>query len=86
MDTLSTSLLSSSASEVCVAANQVEQTKIKKYSYLTSHAYHSFTPVVAFKTTVVCGPHSMSFLPDLGHSIAEQDILMAGLSGEHAPV
>ena len=40
-----TSHLSIAASEVCAAANQAEQTKIKKYSYLTSHVYHSFTPV-----------------------------------------
>ncbi|KAL5457752.1 hypothetical protein EMCRGX_G035042 [Ephydatia muelleri] len=57
-----------SASEVCAAANQAEQTKIKKYSYITSHAYHSFTPV-AFETTGVCGPRSMSFLTDLGRRI-----------------
>eukprot|EP00731_Ephydatia_muelleri_P030133 Em0021g656a len=54
------------ASEVCAAANQAEQTKIKKCSYITSHAYHSFTPVA----TGVCGPRSMSFLSDLGHRIA----------------
>ncbi|KAL5475912.1 hypothetical protein EMCRGX_G025790 [Ephydatia muelleri] len=54
------------ASEVCAAANQAEQTKIKKYSYLTSLAYHSFTPVA----TGVCGPRSMSFLSDLGRRIA----------------
>ena len=47
----------------------MEQTKIKKYSYLTSHAYHSFTPV-AFENTRVCGPRSMSFLTDLGRRIA----------------
>ena len=57
------------ASEVRAVANQVEQTKIKKYSYLTSHAYHSFTPV-AFEITGVCGPRSMSFLTDLGRRIA----------------
>eukprot|EP00731_Ephydatia_muelleri_P017117 Em0010g215a len=57
------------ASEVCAAANQAEQTKIKKYSYITSHAYHSFTPV-AFETTGVCGPRSKSFLTDLGRRIA----------------
>eukprot|EP00731_Ephydatia_muelleri_P024460 Em0016g731a len=56
------------ASEVCAAANQAEQTKIKKYSYITSHAYHSFTPV-AFETTGVCGPRFMSFLTDLGRRI-----------------
>ena len=38
VDTFATSHLSMTASEVCAAANQVEQTKIKKYSYLTSHA------------------------------------------------
>eukprot|EP00731_Ephydatia_muelleri_P020277 Em0013g4a len=37
------------SSEVCATANQAEQTKIKKYSYLTSYVYHSFTPV-AFET------------------------------------
>ena len=63
-----TSHLSITASEVCAAANQAEQTKIKKYSYLTSRAYHSFTPV-AFETTGVCGPRSMSFLTDLGRRI-----------------
>ena len=60
------SYLSITASEVCAAANQAEQTKIKKYSYLTSLAYHSFTPVA----TGVCGPRSMSFLSDLGRRIA----------------
>ena len=60
--------LSMTASEVCAAANQAEQTKIKKYSYITSHAYHSFTPV-AFETTGVCGPRSMSFLTDFGPRI-----------------
>ena len=69
VDICAPSHLSSSASEVCAAANQAEQTKIKKYSYLTSHAYHSFTPV-AFKTTGVCGPRSMSFLSDFGSCIA----------------
>ena len=69
LPTFATSHLSIAASEVCVAANQAEQTKIKKYSYLTSHAYHSFTPV-AFETSGVCGPRSMSFLMDLGHHIA----------------
>ncbi|KAL5505757.1 hypothetical protein EMCRGX_G007249 [Ephydatia muelleri] len=48
-----TGLDQTDASEVCAAANQAEQTKIKKYSYITSHAYHSFTPV-AFETTGVC--------------------------------
>ena len=52
VDTFSTSHLSIAASEVCAAANQAQQTKIKKYSYLTSHAYHSFTPV-AFETSGV---------------------------------
>ena len=56
--TFAPSHLSSSASEVCAAANQAEQNKIKKYSYLTSH---SFTPV-AFETSGVCGPRSISFL------------------------
>ena len=50
------------AAEVCAAANQAEQTKIEKYSYITSHAYHSFTPV-AFEIV------GMSFLY-LGHRIA----------------
>ncbi|KAL5503620.1 hypothetical protein EMCRGX_G010596 [Ephydatia muelleri] len=57
------------ASEVCAAANQAELSKIKKYSYLTSHAYHSFTPV-AFETSGICGPRSMSFSMDLDHHIA----------------
>ena len=69
LPTFATSHLSIAASEVCAAANQAEQTKIKKYSYRTSHAYHSFTPV-AFETSGVCGPRSMSFLMDLGHHIA----------------
>ena len=69
VDTFAPSHLSMTASEVCAAANQAEQTKIKKYSYIISHAYNSFTPV-AFKTTGVCGPHSMSFLSDLGRCIA----------------
>ena len=68
VDTFAPSHLSMTASEVCAAANQAEQTKIKKYSYITSHAYHSFTPV-AFETTGVCGPRSMSFLTDLGRRI-----------------
>ena len=55
VDTFAPPHLSSSSSEVCAAANQAEQNKIKKCSYLTSHAYHSFTPV-AFETTGVCGP------------------------------
>ena len=67
-NTFAPSHLSMTASEVCAAANQAEQTKIKKYSYITSHAYHSFTPV-AFETTGVRGPHSMSFLTDLGRRI-----------------
>ena len=50
VDTFAPYHLSSSASEVCAAANQAEQTKIKKYSYLTSHV---------FKTTGVCGLHSI---------------------------
>ena len=69
VDTFATSHLSITAFEVCAAANQAEQTKIKKYSYITSHAYHSFTPV-AFETSGVCGPRSMSFLTDLGRRIA----------------
>ena len=69
VDTFSPSHLSMTASEVCAAANQAEQTKIKKYSYITSHAYHCFTPVAAFETTGVCGPRSMSFLTDLGRRI-----------------
>ena len=68
VDTFAPSHLSMTASEVCAAANQAEQTKIKKYSYITSHAYRSFTPV-AFETTGVCGPRSMSFLTDLGRRI-----------------
>ncbi|KAL5470861.1 hypothetical protein EMCRGX_G028901 [Ephydatia muelleri] len=48
---------------------QAEQNKIKKYSYLTSQAYHSFTPV-AFETSGICGPCSMSFLTDLDRHIA----------------
>ena len=64
VDTFAPSHLSMTASEVCAAANQAEQTKIK----ITSHAYHSFTPV-AFETTGVCGPLSMSFLTDLGRRI-----------------
>ena len=68
VDTFAPSQLSMTASEVCAAANQAEQTKIKKYSYITSHAYHSFTPV-AFETTGVCGPRFMSFLTDLGRCI-----------------
>eukprot|EP00731_Ephydatia_muelleri_P014469 Em0008g189a len=68
VDTFAPSHLSMTASEVCAAANQAEQTKIKKYSYITSHAYHSFTPV-AFETTGVCGPRSMSFLTDFGRRI-----------------
>ncbi|KAL5500439.1 hypothetical protein EMCRGX_G012001 [Ephydatia muelleri] len=64
--TFATSHLSITASEVCAAANQ---TKIKKYSYLISHSYHFFTPV-AFETSGVCGPRSMSFLTDLGRRIA----------------
>ena len=71
VDTFSPSHLSMTASEVCAAANQAEQTKIKKYSYITSHGYmyHSFTPV-AFETSGVCGPRSMSFLTDLNCHIA----------------
>ena len=69
MNTFAPSCLSITASEVCAAANQVVQTKIQKYSYLISHAYHSFTPV-AFETTGVCRPRSMSFLSDLGCRIA----------------
>ena len=69
IDTFATSHLFITASEVCAAANQAEQTKIKKYSYITSHAYHSFTPV-AFETSGVCGPRFMSFLTDLGRRIA----------------
>ena len=65
VDTFAPSHLSITASEVRAAANQAEQTKIKKYSYITSHAYHSFTPV-AFETTGVCGPRSML---DLGRRI-----------------
>ena len=42
VDTFAPSHLSMTASEVCAAANQAEQTKIKKYSYITSHAYHFF--------------------------------------------
>ena len=68
VDTFAPPHLSSSSSEVCAAANQAEQNKIKKCSYLTSHAYHSFTPV-AFETTGVCGPRSMSFLTELGRHI-----------------
>ena len=68
VDTFAPSHLFMTASEVCAAANQAEQTKIKKYSYITSHAYHSFTPV-AFETTGVCGLRSMSFLTDLGRRI-----------------
>ena len=70
VDTFAPSHLSMTASGVCAAANQAEQAKIKKYSYITSHAYHSFTPV-AFETTGVCGPRarSMSFLTDLGRHI-----------------
>ena len=47
VDTFATSHLSMTA-EVYAAENQVEQTKIKKYSYLTSHARHisSLTPVL----------------------------------------
>ena len=60
--------LSMTASEVCAAANQAEQIKIKKYSYIISHAYHSFTPV-DFETIGVCVPRSMSFLTDLGRRI-----------------
>ena len=41
VDTFAPSHLSMTASEVCAAANKAEQTKIKKYSYITSHAYHS---------------------------------------------
>ena len=41
VDTFAPSHLSITASEVHAAANQAEQTKIKKHSYLTSHAYHS---------------------------------------------
>ena len=58
----------SSALRSVLYDNTEEQTKIKKYSYITSHAYHSFTPV-AFETTGVCGPRSMSFLTDLGRRI-----------------
>ena len=43
VDTFTPSHPSIAASEVCAAANQAEQTKIKKYSYITSHLYHSFT-------------------------------------------
>ena len=68
LDTFAPSHLSMTASEVCAAANQAEQTKIKKYSYITSHMYHSFTPV-AFETIGVCNPHSMSFLTDLGRRV-----------------
>ena len=57
VDTFAASHLSMTASELCATANQAEQTKIKKDNYLTSHAYHSFTPV-AFETTGVCGPRS----------------------------
>ena len=70
VDTFAPSHLSMTASEVCAAANQAEQTKIKKYSYITSHAYHFFAPV-AFETTGVCGPRSMSFLMDLGRRIVD---------------
>ena len=42
---------------------------IKKYNYLPSQAYHSFTPV-AFETSGICGPRSMSFLTDLDRHIA----------------
>ena len=48
----------STASEVCAAAKQVEQTKIKKYSYIISHVYHSFTPVV-FETIGASSPRSI---------------------------
>ena len=68
VDTFAPSHLSMTASEMCAAPKQAEQTKIKKYSYITSHAYHSFTSV-AFETTGVCGPRSMSFLTDMGHRI-----------------
>eukprot|EP00731_Ephydatia_muelleri_P014529 Em0008g249a len=71
--TFATSHLSIAASQVCAAANQAEQTKIKKYSYITSHVYQSFTPVV-FETSGVCGPRSMSFLTDLGHGIANTTV------------
>ena len=64
VDTFAPSHLSMTASEVCAAVNQGEQTKIKKYSYITSQAYHPFTPV-AFDHSGVCGPCSMSFLTDL---------------------
>ena len=47
-DTFATSHVSITASEVCAAANQAEQTKIKMYNYITSHVYHSFTPAHNF--------------------------------------
>ena len=66
VDTFATSHLSIAASEVCAAANQAELSKIKKYSYLTSHAYHSFTPV-AFETSGICAwPSLHVFLDGLG--------------------
>ena len=73
VDTFATSHLSITAYEVRAAATQAEQTKIKKYSYITSNAYHSFTPV-AFETSGVCGPRSMSFWTDFGHRIANTTV------------
>ena len=44
---------SSSSSEGCAAANQMEQNKVQ--STVTSPPMHTFTPVV-FETSIVCGP------------------------------
>ena len=49
VDTFGPSHLSSSASEVCAAANQAEQTKIKKYSYITSHAHTLLSHLLPWK-------------------------------------
>ena len=66
VDTFVTSHLSMTASELCATANQAEQNKIKKYNYLTFHAYlpSHLLPLKQLEC------RSISFLSDLGHRIA----------------
>ena len=66
VDTFATSHLYITASEVCAAANQAEQTKIKKYNYITSHAYHSFTPAHCLRNFWSLRPSLHVFFDGLG--------------------
>ena len=69
VDTFALSHLSITASEV-TAANQVEQTKIKKY--ITSPPMHTIPSLLLPSKLLesVHGPRSMSFLTDFGRCIA----------------